>query len=743
MIDTLLADPDPNWRTKRSLRQIWESFGNALESVVAEDVKRWESSVRLAPDSLADLPAVGKLVEAFGGDVRLTADEYLRGNLALVRKQQTELGLLTYEEDDFKPKPMTDDVAERMKNMRKAAASLQKLQKAQEAARDTYVGWDMMTVSGFMSPLGPSAVPVEAKFNPERKPQTEQTPALAQATHVHVPYDNLKARYDAATKEIEQLLTTFPELYAVSREGSSDLTGQFVKLDNPEKARAALGRALDRLVNDIKDTQKKLKDGPLDPLDLTPIHGRLAGGEKVGGVTHDWKSPLAAFAAKRAAKDHELDKALKALAFDVATQAMFLLAPFTGGASLFVSLAALGAQAAKTADSQQNYEALATAAKTSVKPGTQLVTADAVAQAEAAVRAEEVALALAAICVGADVVSGAIKGVGVPGEAPAADAAASGETRSVTATSSPPSPPIKLAADEPMQLESAAETTARLQEQIGPRPDAIDPPPAPKDPMLIEPNKAPAGGGSQVESQIELEPPLETAKRLGEGWTPPSGKRKVIGVKLRRRRLDPRWKLTREDEMTFVTFDARSEPLVKGQGGRPDVKAPQSGVPYRVRADWLSYYRWEPPRGGGVVEIGPRRYVYDAAGNPIEASTTDMTLGVRERGQYAGGGPDYRPGDDYGHLLGVDFGHVDAQLGRAGGGPQASGVNRVGAGGGGDWYLAEREAARQAWVLKANGQPMRVVAQARNFQGARAGETRIYVESDGRIAYDSGWIPNP
>ena len=729
MITTLTQDPEPNWRTRRGLLHLWDSFDEPeLEAVVTQNRALWDKSVSLAPDHMADVKAVKTLVESFPKEVRLAAGDYLSDNLKLVRNQQTELGLLTYEEDDLKPKPMDEDTTKRMTEMRKAAGSLQQLQKAQEAARDTHVGWDQLLVT-----MGgpPTYTYIEAKFNPLKPPSTEEQPPNYPLLGVHAPYATIKARYDAATKEIEGLLTTFPELYAISREGSSELTGQFAKIEDPAKARAALGRALDLLVKDIKGAQDKVKEGgSLDPLDLTPIHGRLIGGDKPRDVVTDWSKPLASLAAATAAKNHKFETAMKEIGVELAAQAMFLVAPFTGGASLFVALAALGMQAAKTGGAEIKAEAITQASKTSVKPGTEIVPAGAAEQAQAAARAEEVALALAAICVGGEVVGGAIKGMRVnePATPPAA-----GEVKSVTAASSPPSPPVKVNPAEPMVLESTAESSARLQEQIGSRPGEIEPPPAAAEPMVIESNKAPQGEthGTPSETDLPLESPMETAERLGKDWQPPSGKKKVVNVRLRRTRVDPRWKLTREDEMTYVTF---------GVTGK---RAPQKGVPYSVRAGWNSYYRFTPPQGGGVVEIGPRRYVYDAAGNPIEASTTDMSLGARERGQYQGGGPDYRPGDDYGHLLGIDFGHIDAQVGRAGGGPQASGVNRLGAGGGGDWYLAEREAARQAWGLKGNGEPMRVVAQAKDYVGTRAGSNRIYVESDGRIVYDSGWIANP
>jgi hypothetical protein len=158
-------------------------------------------------------------------------------------------------------------------------------------------------------------------------------------------------------------------------------------------------------------------------------------------------------------------------------------------------------------------------------------------------------------------------------------------------------------------------------------------------------------------------------------------------------------------------------------------------------ANWRSAHRFTP-QPNETKAFGPRTYTWDADRNLVKASTTDLTLGARDRVMYAGV-PGMGPGEDYGHLLGIDFGNIDAQVGRYGGFRQASAINRPLGVQQALWYDAERSALDQALQLKRANQPFQVVAEARAYTNAVPAETRIYVESSNAIVYDSGWIPNP
>jgi hypothetical protein len=103
--------------------------------------------------------------------------------------------------------------------------------------------------------------------------------------------------------------------------------------------------------------------------------------------------------------------------------------------------------------------------------------------------------------------------------------------------------------------------------------------------------------------------------------------------------------------------------------------------------------------------------------------------------------PGKLPGEEYGHLLGTDFGTIDALLGRHAGFRTPAGVNRP-IGGPSPWYQAERVTKARAAALEQAGQPYRVVAQARGYVQGVPGEMRIFIESQGAVLEDSGWIAN-
>jgi hypothetical protein len=133
--------------------------------------------------------------------------------------------------------------------------------------------------------------------------------------------------------------------------------------------------------------------------------------------------------------------------------------------------------------------------------------------------------------------------------------------------------------------------------------------------------------------------------------------------------------------------------------------------------------------------------VFDANRNLTEAVTTKLSLGVRDPVMYANA-EGIRAGEDFGHLLGPDFGHIDAQLGSHGGFPQTSSVNRP-IGGPAPWYTAERTAKARALELDRAGVPYRVVGQGRGHTKRIPADVRIFVEANGAIVFDSGWIANP
>jgi hypothetical protein len=412
MIDLLINQGLVGPRDSSALARLWSSFGD-LPKTASANMQRWKKSVSRS-SGLKDLPEVKVLMELFPKDVKATASSYLFSNRQLVISEMERLDLPA---DDKAAVPGgTGEQVDEMRKMQEAAAAVAKDQKAQEMARNIYVGYELqnmpsmpfdVSVSGDSpSQQAPNqqSMFTPVAFDPYIKPQMESAPdtlLIPKIAAKIVPYDTVKKEWDRAAKSAQGLLQLHPALYAVSREGKSETTAAFAKLDSPQKAREQLAIAMRALFRDIEGAQVKLDAGDLDPLDLTPIHERLmAGNSGQGGSATNWHEPFAEWAARTTLENHSFNKALIALGLETAAAALFVVAPLTGGASLYVALAGLAVTAVKADMSAQNYEALAQASKTSVAPGTELVTPGQVEEAAMVKDADETALALAALAVG-------------------------------------------------------------------------------------------------------------------------------------------------------------------------------------------------------------------------------------------------------------------------------------------------------------------------------------------------------
>jgi hypothetical protein len=208
---------------------------------------------------------------------------------------------------------------------------------------------------------------------------------------------------------------------------------------------------------------------------------------------------------------------------------------------------------------------------------------------------------------------------------------------------------------------------------------------------------------------FELMKPWEQPPLSGH---PVTGKRDPLPVPRGISRTS-KWLLSMEDQMNHVQFS-------------PKVNAKA------FRTTSFEYI----PEGGATLRFGPREYILDSSGQLVEASTTRLTLGVRDPAYYRS----QSGGKDFGHLLGILFGHMDAQLGPFGGFPQARALNQFT----GRWFRAEQTVHREALKLQELGRAFRVVAQARDYANGIPAEIRIFLEVGGQPvpSADSGWIRN-
>jgi uncharacterized protein DUF4157/CDI toxin RNase A-like protein/uncharacterized protein DUF922 len=438
MIKTLL---DQFWvgpRDESALERIWKSFGDRVFTIASAHVDLWTQSADRGAELLDEVPLAHLKAIEFPDDVKEVVSTYLQRNHDLARSQMEHLftpeeitalqmemiGIPSAQPSGTQAAP--DQHAGYMQKLQVAAASVAKLQKAQEEAQKIDVGYESVTDAA-----GDAVVTtwLPVQFDPYKPPQFDSKPEFSTFAKTFgnqavvdaqiTPYHDVKEKYDRATDAIASWQTRYPELYAISRERQSDVTAAFAS-KSPEQARKQLGWAMLSLLGDIAKTQDMLTSGDIDPLDMTPIHDQLLHNQLIGNVSGmsgtNWADPIPAWVAHELVGDHNFWKVLKRLALDTIAAAGYLLAPFTDGASLLVSLAVAGYEAS---ESQSNYESMAQASRTGVVPGTEPFNQGQVDDAKLQADSDEIALVLAAASVGMAAAGEALAGIrGPAGEVP-------------------------------------------------------------------------------------------------------------------------------------------------------------------------------------------------------------------------------------------------------------------------------------------------------------------------------------
>jgi hypothetical protein len=400
-------------RDEAMIEQIWESFGDQLPRIMAARTALWKLCLEVGAE-LDDLPQVKALRTQFPHDVKAIVAGYLDNNRHFVTGELNRLGY-SLEKPAGEIPPAADQIEE-TRQMQAMAAAIAGLQFVQEAARKTYVGYDLVFYD--IPPMFPNSVgestmrqAPEQRYEPVTfspyagRPPYEKAPpgsffrpvAPSDEGGHFARYDDVKAQYDKADALIATMLKRYPVLYAISRAGKSATTDAFAGVADPTQARAQLAAAMWRLLADILKTQTKLEKGDLDPLDLTPVHAQLLGGVVPAPSGTRWNETLQKSVAEDLVKDHDFQNVLIALGLQTAAAALFALAPLSGGASLYLVLAGLAVTGAKLALSAEQFATLAQASRTSVTPGTELVQGGQVEDAALIVEADLVAAALAAL----------------------------------------------------------------------------------------------------------------------------------------------------------------------------------------------------------------------------------------------------------------------------------------------------------------------------------------------------------
>ena len=419
----LLNQKGSGWgRDATVMVKLWKSIGADLLVVANRDGgARWKQSAAKVSSLMTDLQQVADLRTQFPKDVQALAQQTLAGNRQLVVTEMTSLGIST--DPAVTGAQPTAEQEAKLQDLQDAAAVVARLQAAQEHARTLNVGWRMdrdngapplaatggAEGAGFVPPAAPSgAMYVPVTYDPLSKPELTDAPPSTPLLPVLgkdnvVPYMQVDEKYRASVAMVEFFLGRFPELYAITRAGKSASTSAFAAQTDPKVARDQLGAGMHKLIGDIEGAQRKL-GGDLNVLDLVPLHTRMTqNGLKPPGGTVSWNDPVPAMAAKDVVADHNFDRALAAMAIDVAANALFIIAPFTGGGALLVMLAGIGALTVKASLSADRAAALTQAAGTAAAPGTALVNDATVDTAAKEAEADKVAAELAVLQAVADV----------------------------------------------------------------------------------------------------------------------------------------------------------------------------------------------------------------------------------------------------------------------------------------------------------------------------------------------------
>lgn len=405
-----------------ALEAIWRSFGDRVIAVASAHLNTWNACIDCGAE-LEDLPQVVQIMKQFTADIRAIVADNLFRNRKFVISELQRMGLELTEEAVLTQ--AAPDQANEVQDLQLAATIVAKLQKAQEDVRGKIlVGYEPAPptpadpgLSGMLpgsTPPLPNYIP--SFFNQNKPPTFANYPLnFGEPPWKVTPYAEVKQKYDEVSAHIRFWLTAFPALYGIARQNKSEETQHFADRPDPAAARQELGTALRALIRDIEGAQVKLDSGDLNPLDLTPVQARLFAGTGPSGV--EWQAALPNAIGKKLVEGHDFSKILIEFGFQAASQVLFLLAPLTGGASLFVALAGVEVLREKADRSAEEFAMLDQASKTSILPDTELVTQGQVDRAKEAMDADKAAFALAALTVAAGAVLEGAAALGGKGNA--------------------------------------------------------------------------------------------------------------------------------------------------------------------------------------------------------------------------------------------------------------------------------------------------------------------------------------
>ncbi|AHH97294.1 hypothetical protein [Kutzneria albida] len=379
-----------------ALERLWDGLDEAgLIRFTAAHPGLWRDCVDRGAE-LTELRVYRAIQNRFREDVTALARHYLSGNETLVHHELDALG-----PGEVRPGPQQTS---RISAVQQVAASVARLQHAQEAARQARVGWRIGDGGEVDADWTGRQVKYQVPFQPGAPPpltvEPEDLPYGDVLVYRIKPYEELNRRHAEASEQIGRLVGANPVLFGLARERSSAATGAFVTESDPARARKLVTEPLRKVLADIAATRTAL-GGDLDPLDLTPLHQQLYRGQAaVGGST--WTEGFRHQVAVDTVAEHAVHRALVRQLLQAGEQLVFAIALVTGPV-LALLLVGLGTAAAgwQALDSYREAQAATAAEGTAVRPGTELVDPGSAEFARMTAEADAVAFALAVLALGA------------------------------------------------------------------------------------------------------------------------------------------------------------------------------------------------------------------------------------------------------------------------------------------------------------------------------------------------------
>jgi hypothetical protein len=347
-----------------SLEAMWGSFGDRLPQMVDQNAELWKQCLDRGMDP-SGIPAAERYRSSFERDVKAVARGYMQTNLEYVDGEFARLGLRT-PAGPASPTRATEVELHRQ-GTQELAQHAQRALEAQDQMRQLVVGWEHFGTSREGEPGYRRAT-----FDPDHRPDEHDLGGGAGAPP-HA-WEEVKAQWDRSVAVLAAIGAQSPTVYAAIAGGER---GDVAALggNDPRAAAATAERLLSTTRSNIVATMPKLDSGDLDWRDLKPIHAQLyAGHAAASGIS--WRGEFAKSIGEDVIGDHETQEFWISLGLGTLAAAAFIVAEIATAGSATALIAAgvgVGASGAQAVRSWENWEDLATAARSAASEETQLV----------------------------------------------------------------------------------------------------------------------------------------------------------------------------------------------------------------------------------------------------------------------------------------------------------------------------------------------------------------------------------